>query len=366
MNRPNTQTKYRSGGFSLIELMIGMLLGLVVISSAVTVFSGSRKSIDLNTALTDIQDNARFAMDTITRDIRMSGFQGCIDINTSVAKILADNTPTNDYFNSAITASVVKADNSWDPIQPIGFTLPTDKAKPVPGTHTLSVQFGNAETYTFQPLPSKDADVVLDVDDASLVEGDLALISNCQVADIFQVTSFSGTTVQHSSSGNVDKRLSAAYGSAGANNRPRIMRFEANIYFIGDTNRTNGAGDKIYSLYKQTLPYSENNRPIEMIEGVANMQIKLGFRDRDSGDDGLQFVSPDAAAATDGRIEVVQVGLLMQSYDSILDQADDSSYYIAGVKLEPSVQPVDSSTSYASDKRMKLAFNTTVKIRNRR
>jgi len=241
-------------------------------------------------ALTDLQDSARFAMDSITRDIRMSGFQGCVDINTSSAKILADAAPTADYFNTAITASVIEDTGNWDPIQPIGFSIPEDRAVPVPGTHALSVQFGSAETYTFTALATTDADIVLDTTDANLVKDDLALISNCQVADIFAITSLSGATLQHTASGNSDGRLSAPYGQAGANNRARIMRFEANIYYIGDTTRVNGAGDKIFSLYKQTLPYSIENRPIEMIEGVANMQIKLGFRDPDDGNNnGLQF-----------------------------------------------------------------------------
>ncbi len=361
------QLAFTQRGFTMIELLIGMALGLIVVASAVTVFSGSRKSVELNSALTDIQDSARFALDAITRDIRMAGFQGCVDINNATAKILANNAPTDDYFASAFSASVIDPAGVWTPDAPLGFTIPVGRAQPVPGTHAVSVQFGSALNYTFDPLPAIDSDITLHVDDAGLVEGDLALISNCQVADIFEISSFSGSTIQHSSSVNRDKRLSAPYGQAGPNNRPRVMRFEANIYYVGDTNRVNGAGDKIYSLYKQTLPYTEQNTPIEMIEGVANLQVKLGFRDPDNAASmGLTFVSPEDSATTPGRPEVVQLGLLMQSYDSILEEEDTSTYYIAGTELIPAEEPVNSSIHYASDKRLKLAFNTTVKIRNRR
>ena len=145
------------------------------------------------------------------------------------------------------------------------------------------------------------------------------------------------------------------------------MRFESNIYYIGDTNRVNGAGDKVYSLYKQTLPYNDVNLPIEMIEGVANLQVRLGYRDPDNTSDrGLTFVSPQDAGSVSGRVEVVQIGLLMQSYDAILEAEDTSTYHIAGTRLNAAAEPIDSSISYASDKRMKLPFNTTVKIRNRR
>lgn len=367
MNIADRPPTYNERGFSLLEMMIAMAIGLTLISGAITVFSGSRKSIDLNSALTDIQDSARFAMDTITRDLRMAGFQGCVDINTSAANILAEATPTTNYFDTAVRASLVETATTWNPVGPAGFNIPINVAQPVPGTHALSVQFGSGQTYTFQPLGTVDADIVLDSPDSALANGDLALISNCQVADIFEVTSATDTTLQHSSDGNTDKRLSAPYGLSGTNNMARVMRFEANIYFIGDTSRTNGAGDSIFSLYKQTLPYTAANRPIEMVEGVANMQIRLGIRDPgDNNDNGLTFVSPDDVAGQSGRVEVVQFGLLMQSYDPILETEDTSTYALAGQTLSPSTPPVDASNSYPSDKRMKLAFNTTVKIRNRR
>lgn len=364
---PSTRPLSRAKGFTLVEMMIGMSMGLVLVASAVTVFSGSRKSIDLNTALTDIQDNARFAMDTITRDIRMAGFQGCVDINTAAAKILSDDAPTDNYFNSAVTVSRIENTGTWNPSEPMGFTIPDDKGSPVPGTHALSVQFGSAINYTFQAMPSVEADIVLDVTNSGLVNGDMALISNCQVADIFTITNASGATLQHSTSSNSDSRLSAPYGLAGANNRSRVMRFEGNIYFIGDTKRLNGAGNRIFSLYKQTLPYTPQNMPIEMVEGVANMQIKVGIRDpEETNDRTLQFLDPEDTTDLSGRIEVVQFGLLMQSYDPILEQEDDSTYQLAGNELNAADEPVDSSTSYASDKRLKLAFNSTVKVRNRR
>lgn len=358
---------YRSKGFTLIEMMIAMVLGLLVISGAITVFSGSSKNIELNRALTDIQDSARFAMDSMMRDVRMAGFQGCVDINTAKAKIIADDAPTDNYYTSALTASSINASGVWTPTAPIGFTPPTTAGKPIPGTHVLSVQFGNSVTYTFAPLATNRTSVVLDANDSGLVAGDLALISNCQVADIFAVTAASTTTLQHGVGKNNDARFSAPYGRSGNDNGARVMRFEANIYYIGDTTRENVSGDKVFSLYKQTLPYNTDNPPIEMIEGVANMKVKLGFRDPDNGDEnGLIFIAPENSASTSGRVEVVQIGLLMQSYDPILDENDTSTYYIAGTALAVSDAPVDPSTSYARDKRLKLAFNSSVKIRNRR
>jgi len=367
MNTSTHNSKRHQSGLSLIELMVAMSLGLTLVASAVTVFSSSRKSVDLNSALTEMQDNARFAMDSITRDLRMAGFQGCVDINTSAARILANNAPTSDYFETAVGSALIEASETWVPEVPAGFNIPNGVGKPVPGTHALVAQFGNPETYTIEPMQTVDADIVLNSENSGLTQGDLALISNCQVADIFEITSAAGASLQHSSTANSDQRLSAPYGVSGANNLTRIMRFESNIYYIGDTMRTNGAGDPVYSLYKQTIPYELTNPPIEMIEGVSNFKIRLGFRESDDdADEGLTYVRPEDAASVEGHAEVVQLGLLMESYDPILDANDTSTYVLAGVMLSPGGAPADSMNSYISDKRLKLAFNSTVKIRNRR
>lgn len=348
----------------MLEFLIAIALGLTIISGSLTVFTASRKSIELNTALTDIQDSARFAMDTITRDIRMAGFQGCIDINTLSAKILAIEAPTDNLLQTAISASLIDENDTWLPTAPDGFSIPTDVGAPVVGTHALSVQFGSPQTGTIQPMTAVDADIVVDNSDSGFAAGDLILISNCQIADIFEITSVSGKKIRHASEGNSDKRLSAPYGQ-GNDNQARIMRFEANIYYIGDTQRTNSEGDQIFSLYKQSLPYT--NAPIEMIEGVANMKIRLGIRDLgESNDNGLTFVAPEDLATNNGRIDVVQFGLLLQSHESILEQDDNSTYAIAGTRLSPEQAPADPTDSYPSDRRMKLAFNSAVKIRNRR
>ncbi len=352
-------------GFSIIELMISMVIGLVLIGSMVTAFSSSQRSVALNSTLTQLQDNGRFAMDSMIRDARMAGFQGCIDINSASATIRSDTAPTENFYDTAVQASTITNTSAFDPPMHPSFIVPTDVGKPIPGTDAISLQFGSPLAYTFIPMSSADSDIVLDNAESDFVTGDIALISNCQVADIFTITNSSGASLQHTALGNKDRLLSAPYGSSGEGNLPRLMRFEANIYYIGDTTRTNSSGDPIHSLYKQTLPYT--NPPIEMIEGVANLKIKLGLRDPDPTSERLRFVAPDEVNLFDGQIELVQFGILVQSYNKVLTQDELINYSLAGYTLTPSkANEVDAAIAYAADGRMKLAFNATVSIRNRR
>ncbi len=61
-------------GFSLVELMIGLALGALITIAAVSLFSTNQRTFALQRALTDIQEQGRFTLDFIARDLRKVGF----------------------------------------------------------------------------------------------------------------------------------------------------------------------------------------------------------------------------------------------------------------------------------------------------
>ncbi|GLS28163.1 PilW family protein [Marinibactrum halimedae] len=65
----------RQKGLSLIELLIAMTLGLTILAAAVQMLMASRNSSVVNNELSRMQENARFALDIITDDVRKAGFQ---------------------------------------------------------------------------------------------------------------------------------------------------------------------------------------------------------------------------------------------------------------------------------------------------
>lgn len=64
----------RMSGFSLVELMIGLALGALITIAAVSLFSTNQRTFALQRALTDIQEQGRFTLDFIARDLRKVGF----------------------------------------------------------------------------------------------------------------------------------------------------------------------------------------------------------------------------------------------------------------------------------------------------
>lgn len=59
-------------GFTLLELMVALALGLVVSAAALQIFLTSQRSIASQQALSSVQNDAIFGMESIVRDIRMA------------------------------------------------------------------------------------------------------------------------------------------------------------------------------------------------------------------------------------------------------------------------------------------------------
>jgi len=89
-------------GFSLIELMIAMILGLFIIGGVLAVFIASSESFRNNDALSQVQENGRFALELIAHDLRNVGYKGsCYEavqsvLNESDADYEADAHDLND------------------------------------------------------------------------------------------------------------------------------------------------------------------------------------------------------------------------------------------------------------------------------
>ena len=74
MTHPITQS--RMCGFNMVELMVAMAIGLVLSGAGITVYVNTRATIDVNQAVSRLQENARYAIDELTRDLRLSGYWG--------------------------------------------------------------------------------------------------------------------------------------------------------------------------------------------------------------------------------------------------------------------------------------------------
>jgi type IV pilus assembly protein PilW len=66
----------RQNGYSLIELMVSIALGLIIVAGLLTIFVNSKSASNTNQRTSEIQTNGRFAIDILKADLRASGFRG--------------------------------------------------------------------------------------------------------------------------------------------------------------------------------------------------------------------------------------------------------------------------------------------------
>ncbi len=363
-------------GLSLVELLIAMTLGLILISGVIVVFVGSKRSSDIASAMSDMQENGRFALNALASDIRMAGYQGCFDANRGVVTIIADDSPTTDLKKTAISGAIVKSNSKWEPPLALGvataaITAPT-KNKPVPGTHTLAVQFGRANDVELAgPLAvggAADSSGPIKLKkDPGLQSGDLAIISNCEGGELFEVTGVAsdagGTSIAHGASKNSRANFEVIYGSGKTLAQTQVMPFVTHVYYIGDTGRKNESDESVSALYLQSMPFnSASNPPVELIDGVEDMRVTYGI----SASGGrVKYVDASGIGSAGDNIQSVRVGLLLVSLDQVSEQKDTRNYVLAGTTIS-SATKAGTADTYVSDRRLRLAFNTTVKVRNRR
>lgn len=69
----------RQAGFTLVELMIAMAIGLIAMIGIVSLFGGTSRTNKLQEGLARLQENGRFAVMRIESDLRMASAQFCSD-----------------------------------------------------------------------------------------------------------------------------------------------------------------------------------------------------------------------------------------------------------------------------------------------
>lgn len=63
-----------TNGFTLIEVLIAMVVSLIIMGGAYTFFDSQQKQTTIQTNVSDAQQTLRAAMDFISRDLRMAGY----------------------------------------------------------------------------------------------------------------------------------------------------------------------------------------------------------------------------------------------------------------------------------------------------
>jgi type IV pilus assembly protein PilW len=102
-------------GFSLVELMIAVALGIFLTGGMIALFVNSNQTYRVQENLSRLQENGHFATNFLTQDIRMADYWGCLTSSVVITNRLNLGSDYDDFAN-AITATENTGLNGADSI----------------------------------------------------------------------------------------------------------------------------------------------------------------------------------------------------------------------------------------------------------
>ena len=87
-------------GFSLVEMMVALVITLILLSGIAQIFLSSKKSFTIQNSLGRMQENGRYAMETLVQDLRRAGYWGGNADITEIGGTQAHYTETGNCTNN--------------------------------------------------------------------------------------------------------------------------------------------------------------------------------------------------------------------------------------------------------------------------
>jgi type IV pilus assembly protein PilW len=232
-------------GLTLIEIMIALVIGSVLIAGAGKIFISSKRNVEAQFNLQQIQENARYTLDLISRDLRRAGYFGGLKSITAIEG----------------TSALLKPNGKCPPGNAWGRML----ARPVFGLNDSNAKYAcipNREYLRGDIVVTRYAHPV--TVRGALSDKQLYLRSNPSEGALF-------------------------IGSKSGENRitePSIVRkIVSHAYYIRASTTLCPDGSKPPALWRETL--DGNGRPVaeELVTGVEQLQLQYGIADFNADDD---------------------------------------------------------------------------------
>ena len=332
-------------GLSLVELMVALALGLVVSTVLISVFVMSTQTYRTQDSFAQLQENARFALSTIARDVRMAGYRGCLGgrNDTAIPVPVTNNLVNSGQYanNFAVGMQSFHATGAtWSPVLDASVSGATPA--PTAGSDVITLRLAVGAG---MPLSAIMANPSVDVplaSNAGLSVGSAMLIADCVVSSVFKITAVNADqSVSHASDGvnNASANLGRAFSTDAS-----VMPISTVTYYVGPS--SNAPTGTETSLWQQI-----NGVNNELAEGVENMQFLFG-EDTNTDLSPDRYVTADQVANFDN-VVAVKLGLLMRTIENNI-AVTAPKYTFNGVA---NVTP--------ADRRVRRPFNLTISLRNR-
>lgn len=368
-------------GMSLIELMIAVLIGSILVLGLVEVFAASRTAYQMSEGMARVQENSRFAMDYLQRDLRMAGHFGCVNdqshaqtpgellshfedkdsplqFNVSIQGYEAADTDPGKK-NVALTAA-----GNWSPALP---SYIADKLKPLGGSDIVVLRYLSAEGVPASAVTMAPNKTVIQIDPArwptltgnGVPNPRLFGIADCNYADIFQATTLPNGTITVENTGLNKNDFTSDRYSASPAGQAMVYRAEAVVYYVAE----GSAPGTQRALFRARYLADETPVIEELVEGVDSLQLLYGLDTAAAGATPTGYirnqVPADKVTAAEWRyVGLVRVGLLAASPNKAAAVAPDANNL-------PTALGVQFATPAPFDGNYRTTYESTIALRNR-
>lgn len=334
-------------GLSLIEIMIALLIGAFLIGGVLQIFIGSKQTYRMQEGLSRLQENGRFALDFLARDIRMAGFLGCSSQATPTNKLNTSVLGTPNYF---LYNSFDKAIEGFEASSPTAWTPSINAAitSPLGDSDVITIRRADDQGFTVTAHDANTSALTLDANATTaklqsarfLTSASppanhcaIAAISDCFTTAIFQVSAVTGNVLYHNTGATVVTGGAACVPDNLTNDLGRTY-VNGQIYPINTISffvRENPSNQP--SLYRRV----GSDGAEELVEGIEDMQILYGV-DTDSDKTANYYVPADPA----------------------LNWSN-----VVSVRITLTVRTIDGNLTTTGDGRIRRNFTSTIALRNR-
>lgn len=342
----------RSQGFSLIELMLALGLGVVVTAGIVTLFVGNNQTYALLNGQSRMQENARFAVDFISRSARAAGYFGCDPEAGKIYKTL--NGAWNQIFEFDITTPIQAFHgvnngtgvNDWTPAlttlprvgSAVGF-VPAQGVKVAtmrPQSDVLVLRHVQVPGARIAAIVQSNANPTVEVPAGGLgfTDGNFVAINNCEQATVFRIATVTAAAgpaatlvlnaAPASGAGLYQNAVLGSltptgipYGEANNAQGSSVGRVMTDVFYVAQGSGTNNRNQIPWSLWRKT----SEDAPVELIEGIDNLRVRFGIdtTPNDNVAATTRYVTYDQIVAATDVIRSLRVSVTADSVDVVSD-----------------------------------------------
>lgn len=354
MHRPLSQCRpptRRQRGLTLIELMISITIGLFMVGAIGYLYLTSRGAYRSNAALSRVQEDGRFGLDTLMHDARAVGDIGCNAAATvhgaGVLALPGDAVSGQRVFSGPATELYgVDASGYQFSGATSNFVAPTGAVPPAPpwiAGDVVQMVIPTSKPVAITADVTATAAALAD-NTALLRQGDVLLLANCVNAALATVTTTPVGTGPVTVQINANPLPPAAVPQLTVATHASAQRVDAVTYYVGQF-----PGRPWPALYRYSATY---NTAEEVVDHVENMSVLYGV--------GTAAPVPAATITANGQWDkVTSVRVSLQVLGDEYSTAASTTAGFTSVSLVPGV------AYSAPDSRMRQVFTATAAVRNR-